>query len=194
MVTGTYTLDKPAVDKIKGWIQSGGTLITFKTASEWAIKQGLCKEKLVPIDTVKNPKRVDYTDASNTEGAKQIAGSIFQVDLDITNPIGFGYTDRKVSVYRNGKTFLAPAKSPYATVAQYTASPLIGGYLHKSNTTKIANSAAIVVSSEGQGKVILFSDNPNFRGIWYGTNKLFLNALFFGSIISAPVMEGGFEE
>ena len=194
MVTGTYTLDKPAVDKIKGWLQSGGTLITFKTASEWAIKQGLCKEKLVPIDTVKNPKRVDYTDASNTEGAKQIAGSIFQVDLDITNPIGFGYTDRKVSVYRNGKTFLAPAKSPYATVAQYTTSPLIGGYLHKSNTKMIANSAAIVVSSEGQGKVILFSDNPNFRGIWYGTNKLFLNALFFGSLINAPVMEGGFEE
>ncbi len=194
MVTGTYALDKPAVDKIKGWIQSGGTLITFKTASEWAIKQGLCKEKLVAIDTVKNPKRIDYTDASNVEGAKQIAGSIFQVDLDITNPIGFGYTDRKVSVYRNGKTFLAPAKSPYANVAQYTASPLIGGYLHKSNTKKIANSAAIVVSSEGQGKVILFSDNPNFRGIWYGTNKLFLNALFFGSIITSPSVEGESQE
>ena len=194
MVTGTYTLDKPTVDKIKAWIQSGGTLITFKTASEWAIKQGLCKEKLIPIDTIKNPKRIDYVTAADAEGAKQIAGSIFQVDLDLSNPIGFGFTDRKVSVYRNGKTFLQPGKSPYVNVAQYTANPLIGGYLHKSNTKKIASSAAILVSSEGQGRVILFSDNPNFRGIWYGTNKLFLNALFFGSIITTPSMEGESEE
>ena len=54
MVSGNYTLDKAAVDKIKAWVQNGGTLITFKTASEWAIKQGLTKEKLQPIDTIKN--------------------------------------------------------------------------------------------------------------------------------------------
>jgi len=29
-------------------------------------------------------------------------------------------------------------------------------------------------------------DNPNFRGAWYGTNKLFFNALFFGSVIDVP--------
>ena len=28
-------------------------------------------------------------------------------------------------------------------------------------------------------------DNPNFRGVWYGTNKLFANALFFGSAIKS---------
>jgi hypothetical protein len=28
-------------------------------------------------------------------------------------------------------------------------------------------------------------DDPNFRGFWYGTNKLFLNALFFGSVVEA---------
>jgi hypothetical protein len=186
MVGGNYNLDKSIVDKIKGWIQDGGTLITFKTASEWAIKQGLTKEKLVPIDTTQMARRVNYEDASNTEGARNIGGSIFQVDLDITNPIGFGYTDRSVSVYRNGRTFLQPGKNPYTTVAQYKANPLIGGYLHKSSVPKVANSAAALLSGEGQGKIIMFSDNPNFRGIWYGTNKMFLNALFFGPIISVP--------
>ncbi len=186
MVSGSYPSDKGVTDKIKSWIQQGGTLITFKTASEWAIKQGLTKEKLVPIDTVKNKSRVNYEDASNTEGARNIGGSIFQADLDITNPIGFGFTDRKVSVYRNGLTFLQPSKNPYTTVARYTANPLIGGYLHKSSIPKVANSAAILLSGEGQGRVILFSDNPNFRGIWYGTNKLFLNALLFGPVITIP--------
>lgn len=186
MVSGTYSLDKGTVDKIKSWIQQGGTLIAFKTASEWVIKQGLTKEKLVPIDTLKNRPRVNYEDASNTEGARNVGGSIFQVDLDVTNPIGFGFTERKVSVYRNGLTFMQPSKNPYTTVARYTSNPLIGGYLHKATVPKVANSAAIILSGEGQGRVILFSDNPNFRGIWYGTNKLFLNALLFGPVTNVP--------
>ena len=190
MVGGTYSADKALSDKIKGWVQAGGTLITFKTASEWAIKQGIVKEKLVPTDTVKNPKRIDFENVADTEGAKQIGGSIFQADVDVTNPIGFGYADRKVSIYRNGRTFLQPSKSPYSTIAQYTSSPLIGGYIHKSDIKKVANSAAILLSADGQGRVILFSDNPNFRGIWYGTNKLFLNALFFGPLVSLPTNFG----
>ncbi|MDL5045744.1 M14 family metallopeptidase [Oscillatoria amoena NRMC-F 0135] len=186
MVSGTYTLDKPTTDKIKTWIQNGGTLITFKTASEWAIKQGVSKEKLVPTDTVKNKPRANYEDAANLEGARNIGGSIFQVDLDITNPIGFGYTDRNVSLYRNGLTFLQPSKNPYTTVAKYKANPLIGGYLHKASAPKVANSAAVLLSGDGQGRIILFSDNPNFRGTWYGTNKMFLNALFFGPVTGVP--------
>jgi hypothetical protein len=32
--------------------------------------------------------------------------------------------------------------------------------------------------------VIAMPDNPNFRAFWYGTNKLFLNSIFFGQIIN----------
>jgi len=190
MVGGAYSADKVMTDKIRNWVEAGGTLITMKAASEWAIRQGIVKEKLITIDTVKNPKRINFENAADTEGAKQIGGSIFQVDLDITSPIGFGYTDRKVSVYRNGRTYLQPSKTAYNTIAQYTASPLIGGYIHKTELKKIAGSAAVLFSPEGQGRVILFSDNPNFRGTWYGTNKMFLNALFFGSLITSPANFG----
>ena len=186
LVNGNYNLDKSTTEKIKAWVQQGGTLITWKGASEWAIKQGLTKQKLVAPDTTKKEIRIDFKDAANSEGAKAIGGSIFQVDLDITNPIGFGFNDRKVSVYRNGTTCIQPSKIPYANVALYGSSPLIGGYLHKSQAKRISNSAAIVLSPEGKGRIILFSDNPNFRGIWYGTNRLFLNALFLGNLINIP--------
>ena len=36
----------------------------------------------------------------------------------------------------------------------------------------------------GRGNVISFVDNPNFRGTWFGTNKLFFNAIFFGGVIN----------
>ncbi|MEO5977995.1 MAG: M14 metallopeptidase family protein [Chryseolinea sp.] len=191
IVSGNYNLDKNAVEKIKTWINGGGTIISMKTGTEWVIKQGLSKEKVQPIDTLKNKPRTNFEDSYYIEGAKEMGGSIFQVDLDISHPIGFGFTDRKVPVYRNGKTFIKPGNNPYSTVALYSANPLIGGYLHKSNIKKVANSAAIQVSAEGQGRAILFSDNPNFRGFWYGTNKLFLNALFFGSLTTVPESQVG---
>jgi len=46
-----------------------------------------------------------------------------------------------------------------------------------------------VVSGIGSGKVINLADNPNFRAFWFGTNKLFANAIFFGSIISNGTVE-----
>ena len=32
---------------------------------------------------------------------------------------------------------------------------------------------------KGKGSVILFADNPNFRGTYLGSEKLFINSLFF---------------
>ena len=190
MVSGNYALlDKAATDKIKSWLQNGGTLITLKTASEWAIKQGFTREKLVVPDTLKkSTARYNYDAAVDIEGAKSLGGSIFRADVDTTHPIGFGVTNRSISVYKNGTTVFLPSINPYSTVAQYGADPLIGGYLHPASLKMVKGSAAILTGAEGGGRVILFADNPNFRGFWYGTNKLFLNALFFGSTITVPVV------
>lgn len=190
IVSGNYSLiEKPSGDRIKAWVQNGGTLITLKSGTEWAIRQGMTKEKIIPItDTVKSAiaARLNFDIASDNEGSKSLGGSIFSVDLDTTHPIGFGFSERKISVYRNGQTYLSPSTNPYSTVAQYTDNPLIGGYLHPLSAKKIKNSAAIIVAQEGEGRLIMFTDDPNFRGTWYGTNKLFLNALFFGSITNVP--------
>jgi hypothetical protein len=72
-------------------------------------------------------------------------------------------------------------------VAKYTDDPHIDGFVSKENLEKfIKPSASLLVSPIGSGRVVLFADNPNFRGAWYGTNKLFLNALFLGSEIRVP--------
>lgn len=191
MVSGNYSLlDKAATDKLKQWVQNGGTLITIKTAAEWAIKNGFTKEKMFTPDTTlpKAPVRFNYDEAIEREGARSLGGSIFAADLDTTHPIGYGYTGRRISVYKNNQTFLQTGTNPYSTVLQYTANPLIGGYIHPATLQKFKNAASIVVGGEGAGRVIFFADNPNFRGAWYGTNKLFLNALFYNSMINVPVL------
>ncbi len=194
MVSGAYNfLDKNSVDKIKAWVQNGNTLITIKSGADWAIKNGFTKFKLA-VDSSTTKGRLDYDKASDMEGAKALGGSIFSIDLDTTHPIGYGFSKRKVSVYKNNSTFFQNSISAYNTIAQYTNTPLVGGYLHPNSLKMIKNSPSILVGAEGSGRVILFADEPNFRGTWYGTNKLFLNALFLGSIMAAPGADYSEEE
>jgi hypothetical protein len=47
------------------------------------------------------------------------------------------------------------------------------------------NSSGIGISSSGQGRVIGFTENLAFRAFWYGTNKMLMNAIFYGPIISS---------
>jgi hypothetical protein len=111
---------------------------------------------------------------------------MYMTDLDITHPLGFGYTRRALPVYRNHRILMPPSKNAFSTVAQYHAQPLLSGYVSDANLEKIGGTASLNASSYGRGQFILFADNPNFRGMWYGTNKLFLNALFFGDLIGRP--------
>lgn len=220
---GNYSgWDKATVDRIKNWVFEGGTLITFQTATAWAIQQDIVKEKLIETESftsrggrtenppipkpqtpdaeekgVKNknenaeakktpvkPERLDYERQEDVEGSKRINGAIFQADLDITNPIAFGVTNRKLFINKNGPTLLVPSTNKYATVAQYTNKPFVNGYSSKQNIGKVANSAAIIATTSGSGEVVLFADDPTYRGYWLGTNRLFLNAIFFGNLLN----------
>lgn len=192
MVNGNYRLlQEQDVERIKDWVEHGGTLIAQKSAVAWAIDNELVKEEeLVIKDTTANKEkervRYDFVSAEAREGAKMIGGSMYRVDLDITHPLGFGYTNRDLVIYRNSNLFLKLPENPYSAVAVYKEDPLVSGYVSEENLEKLPGTSSITVSELGSGRVILFVDNPNFRGTWYGTNKLFFNALFFGPLIKVP--------
>ncbi len=190
MVSGNYTpLGDAGIQKIKTWMQQGGTLILIRNAVSWAVQAKLIDETMKKEDEKKDTQRIDFVTARDFQGSRTIGGSIYMTDLDITHPLGFGYTSRSLPVWRNHTNFLEPSKNPFSTVAKMTANPRLSGYVHASNLEKIKNSPSLMVSAVGQGRAILFIDDPNFRGYWYGTNKLFLNALFFGSQIGSPAFD-----
>jgi len=188
MVSGSYSnFTSKEAEKLKTWVEAGNTLISTRTANNWIISNKLVEESLVEKkkDSA-DDKRVDYGSSEAFIGAKNIGGAIFEVDLDITHPIGYGYTSRKLPVYKNNKVWLSPGKNIFSTVARYSEDSHIDGFIAPENLELMSKSASIIVSKVGGGRVVMFADNPNFRGIWYGTNKLFSNALMFGSIIQTP--------
>ena len=192
MVSGSYSqLDSVQKKKIKDWVSDGNTLITIARASQWLVRNKMVKESLTKAPkkggAKKTTKRLPYVEASEHLGRERLGGAIFEVDLDLTHPLGFGYRSSKLPVYKNNTVFLQPSKNVYSTVSKYTSDPHIDGYVSNKNlNTFLKPSASLIVSPMGRGRVVMFADNPNFRGAWYGTNKLFLNAIFFGDLISIP--------
>ncbi len=189
MVSGGYSLNEKQQQKIKDWVSKGNTLITIGSASQWAIEKKLVKEKLTKVekDSTEETVRKPYVDARENLGKESLGGVILKTNIDITHPIAYGYNDATIPVYKNNEVWLKPSKNEYATVAKYNANPHIDGFMTDKNRDDFVKpSASLIVSKLGGGRVVLFADNPNFRGSWYGTNRLFLNALFLGDKIRVP--------
>lgn len=189
MVSGSYRLlTKREKERLSKWVSDGNTLITTGKASDWAIKQKVVEEEVLDKmpDSVAQGERSSYESARGTLRKHNLGGAIFEVDVDLTHPIAYGYHREKMPVYKNNRVWIKPSKNRFSTVAQYTDEPHIDGYISTENIEIMKQSASIIVSKRGKGRVVLFADNPNFRGAWYGTNKLFMNAVFFGHLIKVP--------
>jgi hypothetical protein len=102
---------------------------------------------------------------------------------DRSHPINFGYKNDRISLFRNCNIFIEPDKDSYNNPIQYSGDPLQSGYISEENLEHLKNSVPFVVKKMGKGRIILFTDNTNFRAFWYGTNKLLMNAVFFGQMM-----------
>lgn len=185
MPNGSYNrISAPAIQEMKEWVLAGGTIIGIKNAIGWLKDKNLASVEYKASPRRNSSVRRPYNKRGGDSGSYVIGGAIFEIAIDQTHPLFYGYEQNTMPIFRRGTLFLQPAKNPYATPAVYTANPLLSGYIKPANTNAIKNSASIVVSGKGRGKVICMADNPNFRAFWFGTNKIFANAVFFGNIIS----------
>ena len=65
----------------------------------------------------------------------------------------------------------------------YSSNPLMSGYISEENLSLLKNSVPFKVIRSGKGKIILITDNTNFRAFWYGTNRILLNSIFHSNIM-----------
>ncbi len=182
IVPNTYgDLPKPSATALKDFAKNGGVLIGYRNAVKWMAKTGLIKldfKKSKPLT-----KNITFEQRRNFKGAQVIGGAIFDAKLDLSHPVNFGYTNNHLALFRNTTVFIKPDTTNYVNPIQYTNHPLLSGYISKENLKTIANTIPFKVSKLGKGRVIVFTDNTNFRAFWYGTNKLLMNAVFFGKMM-----------
>ena len=164
--------------KLKPWVQNGGILIAYKSAIKWLSNNKLIDLKYATVNV--KAKNVSFEQKSYFSGAQKIGGAIFETELDRSHPINFGYSRNNLPIFRRTKLFIKPDSISYNNPIKYTKNPLLSGYISKPNLEVLKNTVPFQVKRLGRGRVIVFTDNTNFRAFWYGTNKLLMNAVFFG--------------
>lgn len=173
--------NKKNTAKLKDWVKRGGTLIGYRSAVEWFNKSELVKLNFKKDTLV--AKNISFDKKGDFKGAQVTGGAIFETKLDRSHPINFGFKNDRLAVFRNTNIYIEADKNSYNNPIQYTSDPLMSGYMSEENLELIKNTVPFHVKRLGKGRVIVFTDNTNFRAFWYGTNKLLLNAIFFGGMM-----------
>ena len=142
-------------------------------------KDGAAMEALLP-------ERRPYAAARDEAAFRLVRGAILEGRIDPTHPLGYGYDNESLPVFRRSARFMTRSENPYSTPVLYSDAPLLSGYMSEENRTLAAGSAGLVVDARGEGAVVQALDAVTFRAFWWGTQKLLLNALFFGELLEEP--------
>jgi hypothetical protein len=184
LVNGNYNGFRNAtIERMKTWVRNGGVIIGLRGANKWLADNDLTSIEFRDAPREDEPDFLPYAIRTAHYGTRRIPGSIFMANIDTTHPLGYGYTRNELPVYVAGLDFAEPASSPFANPLMFVDGSLRSGYVYGPYENLPDGSAGIIVNTRGGGAVVSFLHNPNFRGFWFGTNPLFMNAIFFGHMI-----------
>jgi len=192
MVDGDYkNLSEQSVAHLDHWLKHGGVLFGQKHAAKWFTKQNWLKVNFINRDRINqsvSSTDLQYQDRAALAARQRIAGAIFNTQVDVSNPLAYGLT-KHLPVFLNSTLMMETTSKPFITIAKYTNSPLMSGYIDANMQNNLANTPALVAHSVGKGLVIATNDVFAFRGYWYGTEKILANSLFFANALQVNANE-----
>jgi hypothetical protein len=187
------------------WIERGGVLVGWRGAAVFAADAGLTGAGLVAreasgegaVDTLPPEERLSQIDALPQERAPvppvvgptadpgalvPVPGAVLRAELDLTHwlTLGYGRADLPVLVDGDDQLGLSPTGSN-PVVFPEEGELVLSGFTWPGNTARLLRGTPHAVAERrGDGGVVLFDTDPNFRLVWRATTRLFANAVFLG--------------
>jgi len=195
---GNYAaaLGADSVRRIKDWIGLGGTLITLGEASRWAARESsaLLETRTElrdgsPESDAARPsaanRAADYDQAIQPlrESPELIPGAILRVKLDVEHWLSAG-TDGEIQALVEGTRVFSPIKLDRGrNVGVYAKkdSQLASGFAWPEALNLLQQKAFLIYQPLGQGHIIAFAEDPNYRAYAEATELLFINAVLLGT-------------
>ncbi len=204
--SGNYSpaLGADLLRRIRDWVNAGGTLITLAEASRWATREGVAlletrtelrggapevevtgpsgADKPSKPDAAQPP--ADYLQAIRParEQPELTPGAILRVMLDGDHWLSSG-TDGEIQALVEGTRVFAPIKLDRGrNVGIYQAKDriLASGLLWEDSVNQLPQKAFLIDQPLGQGHIIAFAEDPNYRAYSEATQFLFVNAVLLG--------------
>jgi hypothetical protein len=192
--------------RIKEWVRAGGTLITLGDASRWAVREkvGLLdttaqlrdgRPDVEPTEKDKDEKRkeakppvegkpfdLEQALRPDREPPESTPGALVRVSLDRDHWLAAG-ADGEIQAVVEGSRVFAPIKLDkgtnvglYAPLDRLVAS----GHAWEEARSLLAQKAFLIEEPLGNGHVVAFAEDPNYRAFSEATELLFLNAVLLG--------------
>jgi len=182
---------------LKRWVESGGALITFGSATQWATREDVgmssirriqCEEQrdykpapaaTAPLDSV----RAAASPNACANAIADLPGSHFDVVLDLSHWLTLGVERQRMTVLVGGSSFYTLSKDG-GNVAVFPTTGTLrrGGFVFPDNSERLLKGSVFIAQERvGRGNLVMFTNDPMFRGWWRALDRLVLNAMLLGT-------------
>ena len=159
-------LGESEIEAIGAFVEKGGTLVAVGRACQ------------LPIE--KFGLHITDVTAGLPENAFFCPGSTLRIRVDTAHRLGYGMPDRALVMHRNSPVYsVNPShfNDRYEVVAAYPDKDVLeSGWLI--GEEHIAGKPAMISVRHGEGRIVLYGFQVNFRNQTHGTFKLLFNALY----------------
>ncbi|HKY60427.1 MAG TPA: hypothetical protein VJP59_05390, partial [Gemmatimonadota bacterium] len=161
--------------RLEAWVEAGGTLVGVRAGAAALAVGG--NGAGLDLDSAVDPRRSARSSgrgraADPMQGG--VPGVLMTVRADPADPLGHGFPDGEATVMAWDPILLERSGGDAAW--RFTGAPPKAGLLPADAHRVLAGRPYALVRDRGRGRVILFADDPGFRGMLPGLEKLYLNA------------------
>jgi hypothetical protein len=152
-------------EALRAFVRGGGRIVAVEQATDFVIE-------LLGLDIRNRVAGLPPTDF-------YVPGSILMMDVDAGHPVARGVGARSIAWYGNASRAFDVGDPNARVVARYAqGDPKISGWIL--GPQHLSGQPALVEASVGQGSVLLFGFQPNYRAQTVATWPLLFNALSVG--------------
>lgn len=173
--------------RLADWVALGGTLITMRGATAWAAKPEINLIRNRVLQRKITPARKSTAEEDDTEPLMvtpdNVPGAFFHSDVFPRHWVTFG-SQPDLSVFYSGNVVLAPVTETDGRALVSFAGRdqlLSSGFCWPASLELLAETPYVVYRPQGEGHVVAFADDPNFRAMYPALQRLFVNAAMFGA-------------
>jgi hypothetical protein len=205
--SGDYrdAISKQLTGLLESWMQAGGTLVTIGEASRWAAREsvGLLDTVTLLRDGTPETESDDDDDSRNRGGQgreedgsfdferaiqpederpESTPGALLRVTLDLEHWLASGADDEVQAVVEGRRVFAPITLDKGTNVGVYAEQERLvaSGLAWEDAQGLLQQRAFLIHQPVGQGHLVAFAEDPNYRAFAELTQLLFMNAVLLG--------------